>query len=134
MLINNLRECFVALVCRVPFRNNMANACGTVYVEVGDILYQALKPGTPIFSILSITNNPWFIMSSFDFSMDAEKRRHSINTHSKSSNVAASEGDRGLSIPTICNIYIYIHIKRIRCIVTVTWCPWMILKVVVATK
>ena len=91
---NDWWQSFVDLVRRIPFRNNAANACSTAYVEAGDILYQAFDLRNTNISRFSITNNPWFMMSSYDFVMDTDKRRQSNNTHLESSNADASEGDR----------------------------------------
>ena len=90
--------------------------------------------GAPIFSSLSITNYPWFMMRYFYFGMNAENMRHYKHTHYKSSNAAASEGDIGPSTPTACNRYVCIYTICVRCIVTVTWWTWRLLKLVVATQ
>ena len=40
---NDWWQRFFALVFRVTFSNNADNACGTTYVEVDNIFYQALN-------------------------------------------------------------------------------------------
>ena len=52
--------------------------------------------------------------SSFDFGIDADKRRHSNKTHYKQFNDAAYEGDIGPYTPIKCNIDVCIDTKRVR--------------------
>ena len=72
-------------------------------------------------------------MSSFNFGVDAENRRHSDNTNHESSNAAYYDGDRLPPLPTACNRYICIDTRRVQFIATVTWWPWRIFKVLAVT-